>query len=371
MSRMLFDTVDTSGARITNDGYLVAEARVARTGIQLYTAGELGLAGDQQKMIRVFRPPEEVFAADAMASYAHRPITNDHPAEMVTADNWQEKAKGQTGDEVLRDGEFVRVPVMLMDAGAIKDWQNGKRELSMGYTMNLELIDGTTPEGEQYDAVQKDLRMNHLALVSRARGGSKLRLGDKTLEVSNMSEVKLSTVMVDGLSVETTDAGAQAISKLQKEIADAQKDLKVGTETHERELAAKDAELAKKDAMIDELNGKQLSDADIDKLVKNRADLIATAKTIADKDYTGMSADKIKCAAVVAKLGQATVDGKSPEYISARFDILAEDAGKDDVTTVLNGGGPAPAANAVDQAHADMVNRMENAYKGPTMEGTS
>lgn len=360
---MLFDTVDASGMRLTNDGFLVAEANVARTGIQLYSAGELGIDGDQSRIMKVYRSPEEVFAADAMASYAHRPVTVDHPSVMVDATNWKDHAKGQTGDEVLRDGDFVRVPLMLMDAQAIVDWQDGKRELSMGYSMELEIVDGETPDGEKYDAVQRNLRMNHLALVSRARGGSALKLGDNNLEVSNMSEVKLQTVTVDGLSVQTTDAGAQAISKLQTEVADAQKQLVDAGKTHEGELATKDAELAKKDAKIDELNGKVLSNADIDKRVNDRADLIATAKQIADKDYAGLSDAEIKTAAVVAKLGQATVDGKSADYIAARFDILDEDAAENPVTKVLKSGAVA-TGDAVDQAHASMVNDLGNAWKG-------
>ena len=183
-----------------------------------------------------------------------------------------------------------------------------------------------------------------------------------------MSEVKLQTVTVDGLSVQTTDAGAQAISKLQTEVADAQQALVDAGKTQEGELDTKDAELAKKDAKIEELNGKVLSDADIDKRVNDRADLIATAKQIADKDYAGLSDAEIKTAAVVAKLGQATVDGKSADYIAARFDILAEDATQNPVTKALKSGAVV-AGDAVDQAHADLVNRTANAWKGNSAEG--
>jgi len=364
---MLYDAVETRGSRITRDGYLVAEARVARTGIQLYSAGELGLDGEPSRVVRVLRPAEEVFAADAMASYAHRPITDSHPRELVDASNWDQYAKGQTGDEVLRDGEFVRVPVMLMDAGAI-----GKAktlELSMGYTMDLDTTAGTTPEGEQYDAVQTNLRMNHLALVSRARGGSDLKLGDDHMENSStMSDTKLTTVTVDGLSVETTDAGAQAISKLQSELADARKDVETAGTAHQADLAAKDTELAGKDAEIDTLKAAQLSDEDLDKRVNDRADLIATAKQIADKDYTGLSDADIRKAAVSAKLGQDTVEGKTDDYISARFDILSEDASQDPVRRVVRGQN-VQTGDSVDQAHTAMVDNMTNAYLGPNREG--
>jgi hypothetical protein len=233
----------------------------------------------------------------------------------------------------------------------------------MGYTMDLKIVDGKTPEGEQYDAIQTNLRMNHLALVSRARGGSKLRLGDIKPEDSSMSDQKLTTVTVDGLSVETTDAGAQAISKLSTELADARKVAADAAQAHKTEIAAKDTELAAKDAQIDDLKSKQLSDADLDKRVNDRADLISVAKRVADKDYTGMSDEDIRKAAVTAKLGQNAVDGKSADYIQARFDILAEDVDSDPVRKILKDG-VKPKLESVDAAHAGMVSHLESAWKG-------
>jgi len=366
--KLLYDAVDVSRPRLTRDGYLVAEAKVARTGIQLYRADELGLDGDPARVIKVYRPPEEVFAKDSLASYAHRPVTLIHPDGMIDAVNWAAHAKGQTGGEVMRDGQFVRVPMLLMDASAINEWRNGIRELSMGYTMDLEMKDGVTPEGEQYDAIQRNLRMNHLALVSHARGGSQLRLGDVSLEDSDMSEVKLTTITVDGLSVQTTDAGAQAIAKLSNELGEARKAQKDAEAKHAEAINAKDKELATKDAEIDSLKGKLLSDEALDAKVKERADLITKAKRIADKDYTGKTAEQIRSSAVEAKLGQDAVKDKSPEYIAARFDILAEDAGQDPVRQVLRSGDVHSSADAVDKAHAAMVAGMQNAWKGNVKE---
>src|SRR5690606_13036081 len=128
--------------------------------------------------VRVYRPETEVFSKDALHTYAHRPVTLDHPDEAVTADNWKDYAIGQTGGEVARDGEFVRVPLVLMDSKAIEAVENGKRELSMGYSAELVFDSGVTPDGQEYDAIQKNLRMNHLAVVTMARGGSQLKIGD-------------------------------------------------------------------------------------------------------------------------------------------------------------------------------------------------
>ena len=61
------------GVRKTRDGYLVANARIARTGVQLYSGHEVG--DPTRKIVRIYRSPDEVFDHRAMHSLAHRPIT--------------------------------------------------------------------------------------------------------------------------------------------------------------------------------------------------------------------------------------------------------------------------------------------------------
>lgn len=175
---MLYDTLALDGVRRTADGYLAAFARIARTGIQEYKGSEVGRP--DMKTVRIYRPPNEVFAPDALKSFAHRPVTLTHPTTPVTAKNWKRYAGGQTGAEVVRDGEFVRVPMVMMDQRLIDAYEKrGVKELSMGYSTELLWDAGTTPDGQAYDAVQTEIRGNHLAVVPVARGGDQLRIGDR------------------------------------------------------------------------------------------------------------------------------------------------------------------------------------------------
>lgn len=343
MQIQLTDKAEIGDVRVTADGYVTGTARVARTGIQEYLAYELGITdGDQNRVVRVYRPEEEVFSTDSLATYAYRPVTSNHPSVPVTAANWKEHSRGQTGPDIARDGEFVRVPMVLMDRSIIKEWEDGKRELSMGYSAEIVMTDGVTPEGEKYDAIQKNLRMNHLALVSRARGGDKLKLGDAKQEGPS---VTTKTIMFDGISIEVTDAGAQAIEKLQGQLKDASTKAAEADAAHKAAIADKEKELATKDAEIDALKAKVLDDAAIDKRVQERADLIGVAKSVVDGDYSGLSADDIRKKVVIAKLGDAAVKDKSVEYVNARFDILAEDAAKDPHRAIVQHSGPAPAGS--------------------------
>lgn len=364
------DAVTVAGTRRTGDGYLVAEAKAVRTGIQLYTGDEVGRP--DQKVVRVYRPPEEVFSGDSLQSFTHAPVTVDHPAEAVTADNWKTLAVGEVSTMAKADGEWVHLPLILKDAAAIKSVEDGKRELSAGYTCSLDWTSGVTADGQEFDAQQRNIKINHLALVDCARAGPQARIGDgaepwgiaplNDHQPKKETVMNLKTVTVDGIPVEVTDQGATVIATLQQRLADANTKFTNAETAHQSALAAKDADLAKKDAELDALRGKVLSDADLDKRVQERADLVATAKAIVkDLKTDGLSDAEIRKAAVAAKLGDAAVAGKTEAYVLARFDIMAEDAAKADpfrdtmrsgvITTTTD-------RSAADKAHADMVARF-------------
>lgn len=375
------DVVTLAGTRRTADGYLVAEARAVRTGIQLYTGDEVGKP--EMKVVRVHRPAAEVFAADSLQSFTHAPVTVDHPTEPVTADNWKALAVGEVSTMAKGDGQWVMLPLILKDAAAIKAVEDGKRELSAGYTCQLDWTPGVTEDGQAYDARQTNIKINHLALVDRARAGSKARIGDGAEHwgiaplTSDHNPAKdkimnLKTVTVDGIPVEVTDQGATVIATLQQRLADAGKKAGEAEAAHQTAMAAKDAEIAKKDAEVDALKAKVLSDADIDKRVQQRADLISLAKTIAkDVKTDGLTDAAIRKAVVVAKIGDAAIAGKTEAYIDARFDLLAEDATKnadsDPFRQVAAGGiQPTNDATSVNAAHKAMVDNMTAAWMGST-----
>jgi hypothetical protein len=174
---LVFDAA--SNVRYTSDGYLIATPRVARTGIQQYYGYEIGLQGDDAKrVINVYRPEAEVFKQAALATLVSKPVTRGHPDKPVDTKTWKDFAVGMVGNDILRDGEFIRIPMALMDAQAIQDFKDGTRQLSLGYTCDVDMVSGVTPEGVKYDAMQKNIKINHVAQVDKARGGSRLAIGD-------------------------------------------------------------------------------------------------------------------------------------------------------------------------------------------------
>lgn len=356
---------DAKDLRSTSDGYLVAMPRVARSGIQLYKGREVGRP--QMDTVKVYRPPDEVFNKDSMVTFAHRPITDDHPPVAVTADNWKKYAVGASGGDVARDGEFLRVPMVVMDSAVIKKVHDGKVELSVGYTTDLKWGEGTDPAtGETYDAMQTNIRANHIAVVDAARGGEKLRIGDQPLSdearadqaasfadsgfarlvdeaikrgVDKMADLK--TVTVDGISCQMTDTAAQVVEKamrtaderisdLEKQLkasqdalAKAQTDAVAAADTSKKAIETKDAELV---TVKKQLEDAKLSPAKLDELVKDRQIVAGKAKAVlGDKLVVdGKTDDEIRRQVVESKLGDAC-KGWTPEQVKASFDTLTAD----------------------------------------------
>lgn len=340
----LTDTAEIRGARITRDGFLVADALVARANnIQTYTAGELGLTDRAATdTIRVFRPEAEVFAADSMASAAHRPITLGHPSVMVDAKNWREYAKGDMGADIVRDGEFVRVPIKVMDAPTVDAVLADHREFSMGYTADFELTPGTF-NGQAYDASVKNLRYNHLAACRAARGGSQLRIVDERRDDAQPGDRTMKTLTLDGLQVTDVSAPAEAaIIKLQGQLKDAQ----TAQAKAETDLAASVTTAATKDAEIatlkTQLADAALTPAKLQDAAKAYATVTAQAKALGATVTDGMDSDAIKAAVVTAKLGDAakgwTADQIATSFATLTAGLKVDDAAGDPLRSVMTDG---------------------------------
>jgi hypothetical protein len=358
---MLFtDKITLDGSRRTGDGYLAANARVARTGIQTYLGREVGKPTMDQ--VRILRPEAEVFSTDALRSFAHRPVTNDHPPEAVSAKNWKTHSVGMTGDEIARDGTFVRVPMVVMDQAAIEDVEAGKRELSMGYACDLDWTAGTTPEGEAYDAIQTNIRGNHLAIVAAGRAGHQCRIGDSWAAISDTQEPPMKTFTVDGISVEMSDTAIQVVQKVLGQFADTKTALndantKVGELT--AAVSTKDGEIA---VLKKQVEDAALTPAKLDAAVQARAAVVADAQAI-DKDVVtdGKTAAEIKRAAVVAKLGDAAT-GMDDAAIGGAFAALAKAEPRDAVRETIAGGLKTIDAKPAQTAHAAMVDHLQGAW---------
>lgn len=181
------DTVLGNTQSLTPEGFLLCRNVVlARTGSQVYFAGEVPLDADADGMVLIERDADEVFSPESIASFQGKPITNDHPIVAVTPDNWKHYSVGHVLNVHRGDGANSDVLIgdlVVTDRDAIALVRNGKRALSVGYDAEYEQI--SRGRGRQ-----KNIVANHVALVDEGRCGDRCMIGDSKPRRSAMSRTK-------------------------------------------------------------------------------------------------------------------------------------------------------------------------------------
>lgn len=154
----------------TPDGFLRVRGTFSRVGCLSYKRAD----GSTQVE---YRPEEEVAHRDSILSLGGLPVTLEHPPELLTPANTRQYQRGSTGTEVKYDNGFVKGVVILTDAELIAAVERGDaRELSIGYRVQIDRTPGVTATGEHYDAIQRRIVGNHLAVTKEGRSGSEVRL---------------------------------------------------------------------------------------------------------------------------------------------------------------------------------------------------
>ena len=397
MSVQLHDKATVTSRVVDARGYVRFKATFSRVGIQRYTASELGLQGRPPgDILRVFRPEEEVFAQDSLDSFENVPVTDDHPPENVTASNVRKYGVGIAVGKRTRLDDHTTGEVLVQDAATIAKIDNGKVELSDGYSCEIELKAGEW-KGQPYDAIKRNIRGNHIAIVGAGRCGGSCRLndgaicqdcagqesgpcnchGDDEMSTGGQSSPQLVPRIVDGLTIETTAQGAQAIDKLTTQLADAQRDTATAKSALETAEAAHKVAIDAKDGEIAGLQAR-LSDEAIEKLVNDRADLVATVMDLMGPDYDPKGKSNITMMTDVAckAYGEAAVKDRKPEYIEALFSTVEKPKGGDRQDTIRTSVGdslrqPAPRRQTTQVRDDSGEPRGRDAYLKRLREGRS
>jgi len=160
------DSISLDQTYYTEEGYLVDHPIVTTCGIFEYR-------NEDGSIRRELRLPEDVFDKKSLQSYKGKPIIITHDAGEVSKDNVRREQIGTIMSEGYQDGNSVRCEIIIHDTNALK--RCGLKELSLGYSLDTEESPGVW-EGEKYDCIQRNIEINHLALVGEARAGDAARL---------------------------------------------------------------------------------------------------------------------------------------------------------------------------------------------------
>lgn len=163
--------------------------RIAVSGIYDYAFEELptlrvALPGqgapdwvEKKQIYKVYRPA--LVLAAACDKFKMLPLTHHHPSQAVDEQNFRDLTIGYTGENPEvdylenRNEVGIKSTVMLCDKEALDAYNRGEVQLSPGYYADFEWQKGTSPDGQEYDIVMREIKdVNHLALLPNGRGGS-------------------------------------------------------------------------------------------------------------------------------------------------------------------------------------------------------
>lgn len=289
----------------TDEGFIKDAPIIGRTGILEYRNVDGTIR-------REYRPPEEAFNADSLASIRGKPITLGHHGWVSSANYREAKPVGTVISDGRQDGSNIRADVVIYSL------DTEDRELSCGYQTELEETPGVTEDGQHYDAIQRNIRYNHLAIVPRGRAGNaRLNMdGEQILdmEVKSMSKIKLD----NGIEYDVP-AEVEVAMKAMTEKADEQKK-EFDALSAKYDSATAEIEKLKQDAAKAEADFK----AKFDEMVKTTIELRTIAQKHGIEKADEMSNDEIKKAVVAKVHPNLNLDGKSAEYIEVAFDLAKD-----------------------------------------------
>ena len=325
MSKIRYDSAKVK-ARFDENGFLVDTPIVARVGVQTYYLPD----GTER---REFRPASEVFKPDSLSSYQGKPITLGHV--FVNSENAKEVVVGAVSGQAMREDSNVIVPLTIYDKESIEKAKNGiAGELSVGYsTVDVESKGwGSNETGEykldgeyqsqdeipsdwvRFDALQTEIKVNHVALVYKGRAQvAKLNFDAQQenpyttdVDINKEDKQEMIKIKLDG----------EQEFEVAPEIASHIEALNAKADTV---IAERDALKAKVDAMPAEIEAA---------VAKAKADADALAALVAVAAEAGVKADGLDAkgikVAYVKEVSGLDVSEKSDAYIDAAFDIAKE-----------------------------------------------
>ena len=327
-------------AKRTEQGFFRLRGSLTRVGVLVYKRKD-------GEVIRELRVPEEVFADESLETLNGAPVTNLHPAEFVNADNSKDLMAGVISEGTVKpDGHLISGNLLITDSSLIGAIDTGKRkEISPGYKVNLEMGEGEW-NGERYDAVQRLIRYNHVALgpsgwgrsgpeVSLRLDSDAYQLTDEEFEnrplivgvsadLAKKRKKKMETIKIDGVEYEVPKSAAQAFRQREDSLSAELAETKKANDETQAQLDEAKANLDSAKAELEAAKVEYSAEA-IASAVKERVELLDTARKLAPdaKFDDAKDLNEIRLITLTER-GVEGLEDKSIDYISARFDASIE-----------------------------------------------
>lgn len=277
----------------------VLDNPISAVGIYLYNSPP---GCPEQKLYRVLRPSEELSKEETLDSLRLMPIIDDHPTEpgmlggttnAITAE--KKGVHGAVGEGVYFDeaDQMIKSNIIIYSSDLLnKIDRQGKKELSAGYWADYDYTAGVW-NGQEYDAIQRNIAFNHVALVDNGRMGSAVSVQDSVEELKQTNEVN---TMIDQQKLAEIKAALVALISLLDGVSDAQTAPAMDADEDEDKEKTEDSDEEDKEKTEDADDEEKDDDkkgsmdaSDIERIVSEKVD-----KALADEREKGRLYAKLK-----------------------------------------------------------------------------
>lgn len=202
----------------TNGWVEISDNPISKAGVFQYLGATLDPEGEHDlipdKIYNVYRPAEELSDPACIESFKLLPWTDEHamlgPEEEGLTPAEKKGVHGVIGEQIeFKDG-YLKANIKVFSEKMAKKIQDGKRQLSIGYRCLYDFTGGVY-DNTHYDAIQREIRGNHVALVGQGRSGPDVAVLDHftiTLDGKEliMPDKKVEDKAKDDMEEETMDS---------------------------------------------------------------------------------------------------------------------------------------------------------------------
>lgn len=246
--KLIFDTKNSNREKDANGFLHVKNCHCTKVQIAQYLGCEISKDLIADKVYNVFRPEEELNKAETIQSLNGVPLQLEHHDD--TAEKPAQYTRiGATGTDAVFEYPYLSNSLHFFNQKAIDLIESGEKcELSIGYDCEIHKEAGEF-EGVPYDFVQRNIKIQHVALVECGRAGADVKVSDskeiilnsEKTEVKQMDKEKLLQLINELVKAGASEEEIKA--KIDELTADAcEDDDEVEVETEEVETEEPDTE---------------------------------------------------------------------------------------------------------------------------------
>lgn len=188
--KLIFDTKNSNREKDANGFLHVANCHCTKVQIAQYLGQEISPDLEPDKVYNVFRPEEELKKAETIQSLNGVPLQLEHHDDTADAPA-QYTRIGATGTDAVFEFPYLSNSLHFFNQKAIDLIESGEKcELSIGYDCEIHKEAGEF-EGVPYDFVQRNISIQHVALVECGRAGADVKVSDSKENIFNSKKTEV------------------------------------------------------------------------------------------------------------------------------------------------------------------------------------